>query len=49
MTTRFGKAGRDAGTMVMYAGTPYAHLHICGSPWDGNEYQPGDRGVWTMT
>ena len=37
------------GTMVMFAGTPYAHLHICGSPWDGNEYQPGDRGAWTMT
>jgi hypothetical protein len=40
---------RDAGTLVMFAGTPYAHLHICGSPWDGNEYHPGDRGVWTMT
>jgi len=26
---------RDAGTMVMFAGTPYAHLHICGSPWEG--------------
>jgi hypothetical protein len=40
---------RDGGTMVMFAGTPYAHLHICGSPWDGHEYQPGDRGAWTMT
>lgn len=40
---------RDAGTLVMFAGTPYAHLHICGSPWDGNEYHPGDTGVWTMT
>lgn len=40
---------RDGGTMVMFADTPYAHLHICGSPWDGNEYQPGDRGAWTMT
>jgi hypothetical protein len=40
---------RDAGTLVMFAGTPYAHLHICGSPWEGNEYHPGDRGVWTMT
>ena len=20
----------DAGTMIMFAGTPYAHLHICG-------------------
>jgi hypothetical protein len=33
----------------MFAGTPYAHLHVCGSSWDGNEYHPGDRGVWTMT
>jgi len=39
---------RDAGTMVMFAGTPYAHLHICGSPWEGSEYHPNDRGVWTM-
>lgn len=39
---------RDAGTMVMFAGTPYAHLHICGSPWEGSEYHRGDRGVWTM-
>jgi hypothetical protein len=40
---------RDAGTLIMFAGTPYAHLHICGSPLDGNEYHPGDRAVWTMT
>jgi hypothetical protein len=40
---------RDAGTLVMFAGTPYAHLHICGSPWDGKELHPGDKGVWTMT
>ena len=40
---------RDAGTMIMFAGTPYAHLHICGSPLDGKEYRPGDRGIWTMT
>ena len=39
---------RDAGTIVMFAGTPYAHLHICGSPWEGNEYRRDDRGVWTM-
>jgi hypothetical protein len=39
---------RDAGTLVMFAGTPYAHLHVCGSPWDGNEYRPGDQGIWTM-
>ncbi len=40
---------RDAGALVMFSGTPYAHLHICGSPWDGKEYHPGDRAVWTMT
>jgi hypothetical protein len=39
---------RDAGTMVMFAGTPYAHLHICGSPWEGREYSPDARAVWTM-
>jgi hypothetical protein len=44
-----GSVMRDAGAMVMFDGTPYAHLHICGSPWDGNEYRPGDRGAWTMT
>jgi hypothetical protein len=40
---------RDAGALVMFAGTPYAHLHICGSPWEGNEYHPGDRAVRTLT
>lgn len=39
---------RDAGTLIMFAGTPYAHLHVCGSPWDGAEYRPGDRAIWTM-
>jgi hypothetical protein len=39
---------RDAGTLIMFAGTPYAHLHVCGSPWEGNEYHPGDKAVWTM-
>lgn len=19
--------------MIMFAGTPYAHLHVCGDPW----------------
>jgi hypothetical protein len=28
---------RDAGTLVMFAGAPYVHLHICGSPWEVNE------------
>jgi hypothetical protein len=40
---------RDAGTMVMFDGTPYAHLHVCGSPWDGNEYHPGDGVIKTLT
>jgi len=44
-----GTVMRDAGAMVMFAGTPYAHLHICGSPWDGNEYHSGDRALWTMS
>jgi hypothetical protein len=32
---------RDAGAWVMFDGTPYAYLHICGTPWVGNEYGPG--------
>jgi hypothetical protein len=39
---------RDAGAWVMFARTPYAYLHICGTPWDGNEYAPGDEARWTM-
>ena len=27
---------------------PYAYLHVCGSPWEGNEYHEGDKAVWTM-
>jgi hypothetical protein len=25
---------RDKGAWVMFAGTPYAYLHICGTPWE---------------
>jgi hypothetical protein len=39
---------RDAGAWVMFDGTPYAYLHICGTPWAGNEYTPGQVPVWTM-
>jgi hypothetical protein len=39
---------RDAGAWIMFAKTPYAYLHICGTPWDGNEYAPGDEARWTM-
>jgi hypothetical protein len=31
-----GSVMQDADTMVMFAGMPCAHLHVCGSPWDGN-------------
>jgi len=47
--TGLSTAMRDAGTMVMFAGTPYAPLHICGSPWDGNEYRPSDRVIRALT
>jgi hypothetical protein len=40
---------RDKGAWVMFPGTPYAYLHICGTPWDGNEYHEGDKAVWTMS
>jgi hypothetical protein len=40
---------RDAGAWVMFDNTPYAYLHVCGSPWVGNEYVPGETtAVWTM-
>ena len=39
---------RDAGAWVFFDGTPFAHLHVCGTPWVGNEYQPGVEPVWTM-
>jgi hypothetical protein len=39
---------RDAGAWIMFAGTPYAYLHVCGSPWVGNTYTSGDQAVWTM-
>jgi hypothetical protein len=48
-TAGMGTVIRDAGTMVMFAGTPYARLQICGSPWDGNEYRPGDLVIRTFT
>jgi hypothetical protein len=40
---------RDKGAWVMFAGTPYAYLHVCGTPWEGNEYHQGDKAVWTMS
>jgi hypothetical protein len=40
---------RDKGAWVMFAGTPYAYLHVCRTPWEGNEYHEGDKAVWTMS
>ena len=40
---------RDKGAWVMFAGTPYAYLHVCGTPWEGNEYHEGDKAIWTMS
>jgi hypothetical protein len=40
---------RDKGAWVMFAGTPYSYLHVCGDPWEGNEYHEGDKAVWTMS
>jgi hypothetical protein len=40
---------RDKGAWVMFAGTPYEYLHVCGDPWEGNEYHEGDKAVWTMS
>ncbi len=39
---------RDAGAWVMFAGSPYAYLHVCGDPWVGHVYDRGDKAVWTM-
>jgi hypothetical protein len=40
---------RDAGAWVMFDGTPYAHLHVCGSPWEGREYDPQTTcAEWSM-
>ena len=40
---------RDAGAWVMFDKTPYAYLHICGTPWAGNEHTPDAVAAWTMT
>ena len=40
---------RDKGAWMMFADTPYAYLHICGSPWEGNAYQPDKPAIWTMS
>lgn len=41
---------RDAGAWVMFDKTPYAYLHICGTPWLGNVYHPEKckDAIWTM-
>lgn len=39
---------RDSGAWIMFAGTPYAYLHVCGDPCSGTEYKPDSKAVWTM-
>ena len=39
---------RDTGAWVMFDRTPYAYLHICGTPWAGNEYRADRVPAWTM-
>src|SRR5262249_60256914 len=39
---------RDAGAWAMFDGTPYAYLHICGTPWMGTEHRPDLMPIWTM-
>jgi hypothetical protein len=29
----------------MFAGTSYAYLHVCCTPWNGNEYREGDKAA----
>lgn len=33
---------------AMFPCALYAYLHICGTPWAGNEYTPDQVPVWTM-
>lgn len=42
------RTARDAAAWVFFDGTPYAHLHICGTPWVGTEYTTDLVPVWTM-
>jgi hypothetical protein len=46
----FPNTVRDAGAWVMFDGTPYAHLHICGTPWAGRQYDPEKTiASWEMS
>lgn len=40
---------RDQGAWVMFDKTPYAHLHVCGTPWAGREFRrEGTRAEWEL-
>jgi hypothetical protein len=26
-----------------------AYLHVCSTPWEGDEYHEGDKAFWTMS
>ena len=32
----------------LFDGMPYDYLQVCGTPWSGNEYGPGQTAIWTM-
>jgi hypothetical protein len=48
ITWPFDAAANGLPTTVRDKGA-YAYLHVCGSPWEGNEYHEGDKAVWTMS
>ena len=48
ITWPFDAAANGLPTTVRDKGD-YAYLHVCGSPWEGNEYHEGDKAVWTMS
>jgi hypothetical protein len=45
---RFADDSEGCGCMDHVFRNAVRHLHICGTPWDGNEYVAGDDARWTM-
>ena len=46
--TKKPKPTNTAEAWVMFDGTPYSYLHICGTPWIGNEYEPDQVPIWAV-
>jgi hypothetical protein len=42
------KTLRHKGARLMFVGTTYACLHLCGTPWEGTECNAGDPAIWAM-